>query len=128
MVNAAVESASVVSVPPDQPPDGPSPERDEPAEVDRYSVEPLGESYRNYRWIKPLDVEWAQYCNRILIEHGALRSQYVYDSRYKARWRARYLMRLWGDLGIHARWELREHVDRFDGGFIWTIEYLGRAG
>jgi hypothetical protein len=96
-------------------------------EVDRYTVGPLGEGYRRHRWIKPLDAQWAEYCDRLMLEHGAVRGQLVYDTRYQARWRGRRLMRLWEDLGLHPRWELREHVDRARGGWVWTIEYLGRA-
>jgi hypothetical protein len=111
---------------PPNPPAPPAAPR--PAEVDRYDVEPLGESYRRMRWIKPLDVEWAEYCDRIMLEHGAIRGQLVYDTRHKARWRARRLMGLWEDLGLHPRWEVREHINRAPGGYVWTIEYLGRGG
>lgn len=97
-------------------------------ELDKYDVAPLGEGYRRLRWIKPLDAEWAEYCDRIMREHGAVRGQLVYRTRDQARWRARRLMALWEDLGLHPRWELREHIDKVRGGFVWTIEYLGRAG
>jgi len=97
-----------------------------PVEVDKYTVRPLGDDYRRHRWIKPLDAQWADYSNRIMLEHGAVRGQLVYRTRDKARWRARRLIRLWDDLGMHERWELREHIDRAPGGWIWTIEHLGR--
>jgi hypothetical protein len=120
-----MDSASVATTRHDRPP-ATAPAA--PAEVDRYSVTPLDEGYRRYRWIKPLDAEWAQYCDRILREHGAVRGQLVYERHAQARWRARRLEKLWVDLGLHERWELREHIDKVRGGWIWTIEYLGRAG
>jgi hypothetical protein len=113
-----MEPATASSTSPDPPAEG----------VDRYSVTSLGERYRRHRWIKPLDVEWAEYCDKIIREHGAIRGQIVYDTHGQARWRSRRLMNLWEDLGMHSRSELREHIDRVRGGFIWTIEYLGRGG
>jgi hypothetical protein len=28
---------------------------------------------------------------------------------------------------LHERWELREHVEPKQGGFVWAVEYLGRS-
>jgi hypothetical protein len=117
-------AAPAAPAPDHAPPGNGAPRR---SEVDKYDVTPLGEGYRRHRWIKPLDAEWAEYCDRIMLEHGAVRGQLVYERREQARWRGRRLMRLWEDLGLHPRWELREHVDRVRGGFVWTIEYLGRG-
>jgi hypothetical protein len=98
-----------------------------PAGVDRYDVEPLGESYRRFRWIKPVDVEWARRCDRIMLEYGAIRGQLVYDSHREARGRALRLIRLWADLGLRSRSEVHAHVNRVEGGWAWAIQ-LARPG
>jgi hypothetical protein len=30
------------------------------------------------------------------------------------------------ELDMHPRWELREHTERRDGGWRWTVEYVPR--
>jgi hypothetical protein len=99
-----------------------------PVEIDKYDVHPMGEMYRRHRWIKPMDADWARYCDQMMSEHGSVRSSLVFDTRYKARARARKLEELWHNLGLRSRWEYREHVDRVKGGYIWTLESLGRQG
>jgi hypothetical protein len=61
-------------------------------------------------------------------EYGAVMGTRVYAKRHQARWRARYLIGLLVDLEMHPRWELREHTDRRDGGWAWTVEYVRRRG
>ena len=93
-----------------------------------YDVEPPGEYYVRQRWIRPEDVEWAQMCDRILMEHGAVRGQLAYNTKRKAQWRAHKLIWLLNDLHIRPRWQLREHVSHVKAGYIWTVEYVGRYG
>lgn len=98
----------------------PTPEDDTP--------KPPGEAFIRHRWIKPDDIEWAQDSDKILLEHGAVKGSRVYSERHHARWRARKLIKLMVDLRIHERWQLKEHVNRESGGYVWHIEYLGRRG
>lgn len=78
------------------------------------------------RWIPRRRVEWANECNEILTEHGAVTGETVYPERHHARWRAQSLIKLLVDLNLHERWQLREHTDKTPGGWIWTVEYLAR--
>ena len=91
-------------------------------------VEPPGDTYTRQRWIRPGDIEWAQKCDRILIEHDAVRGLLVYPTRRKAQWRAQKLIGLLNDLHIRPRWQLREHTSPVEGGYLWTVEYTGRYG
>ena len=77
------------------------------------------------RRISPERVEWARYCDQILVEHGAIRGIKVYPRRDQARWQGRSLMALLVELRLHDRSELRGHTDRVKGGWVWTVEYLG---
>jgi hypothetical protein len=96
-----------------------------PRRVTEYDVAPLGESYRRHRWIRPSDIEWAERADRILMEHGAIRSVVAYGSWREARGRGLRLIALWSDLGLRPRSQLREDVVQVEGGFVWTIEYVG---
>lgn len=89
------------------------------------NVGPPDDYFTRARYIRPSDAEWVTYCNGILMEHGAVTGRTIYENRHKARWQARRLIRLMVELRIHERWQLREHVDRKDGGWRWTVEYLG---
>jgi hypothetical protein len=71
-------------------------------------------------------VEWARDADRILLEYGAVRGARVYAQRHQARWQARSLISLLVELRLHDRAELREHTDRLAGGWVWTVEYVGR--
>ena len=79
------------------------------------------------RWIPHHRAEWARDCNRILLEHGAVTGSTIYRERHQARWGARYLIGLLVELDMHPRPALREHTDRKDGGWAWTIEYVRSA-
>jgi hypothetical protein len=71
-------------------------------------------------------VDWARDADRILLEHGAVRGTKVYPERHRSRWQARALISLLVELRLHDRAELREHTDRLAGGWVWTVEYVGR--
>ena len=77
------------------------------------------------RWIKPQNVEWTEYCCKIAREYGWVESKRVYDTRVAARHHARKLIRWAGELELCERWELIEHVNRKDDGYIWAVEYVG---
>ena len=78
------------------------------------------------RWIPSSRVDFVRRADAIMLEHGSVHGQVIYETRHKARWKARYLIDLMVDLRLHQRWELREHVERKDGGYMWAVEYLGR--
>lgn len=78
------------------------------------------------RWIPARKVEQVRAADAIMVEHGSVHGRAMYDKRHVARWKARYLIGLMVDLGLHDRWELREHVERKDGGYVWAVEFLGR--
>lgn len=78
------------------------------------------------RWVAGRTVEQVRAADAILLEHGSVHGRTVYDKRHVARWKARHLISLMVDLGLHQRWELREHVERKQGGYVWAVEYLGR--
>lgn len=89
--------------------------------------QPPDATFVRRRWISRRRVEWAQDCDRIMREHGAVTSATVYKERHHARWRAQSLIKLMVELELHERWELREHTDRKEGGWTWTVEYLARS-
>jgi hypothetical protein len=78
------------------------------------------------RWVSADKVEWALRANDVLADWGAVTSPFVFDTKYKARWRARYLIRLLVELNLHETWELCEHTEKKNGGYQWTVEYVGR--
>ena len=78
------------------------------------------------RWIPRGRRDWALASDRIMMEHGAVFGTSVYSQRHHARWRAQSLIRLMVELRLHERWQLAEHVERRDGGWIWSVEYKGR--
>jgi hypothetical protein len=79
------------------------------------------------RWIPHQKAEYARQANQILREHGGVTGTITYRHRHQARWRAQYLIRLMVELDIHPRWELREHTERVDSGWRWTVEYVPRS-
>jgi hypothetical protein len=89
-------------------------------------VQPPRDELVRRRWIPSRTVEEVRAADAVLVEHGSVYGTVVYDSRHKARWKARRLIDLMVDLRFHQRWELREHVERRQGGFVWAVEYLGR--
>lgn len=90
-------------------------------------IEPPDDVMVNRRWIGKHRVGWARECNRIMLDNGAVAGATVYQARHRARWRARALIALMVDLEMHPRWQLREHTDRKDGGWVWTVEYLRKG-
>jgi hypothetical protein len=86
---------------------------------------PPPDYFARARWIRPRDAKWAEDCNRILLEHGAVTGRTIYERREQARWRARRLIRLLVELRLHERWHLTEHVFRDSSGWKWTVEYKG---
>ena len=62
-----------------------------------------------------------------MLEHGAVFGTVVQE-RHQAHWRAKKLTRLMVELGLHEREELRYHTDRRKGGWLWSVEYLGKNG
>jgi len=89
---------------------------------------PPDASYVRQRWIPRRRVEWAEQCDRILLEHGAVVGTQVYEQRHQARWKAQALIKLLVDLRMHERGELSEHTERRAGGWSWSVEYLRRNG
>jgi hypothetical protein len=80
------------------------------------------------RWIPKHRVDWALACDRIMMEHGRVIGSRVYPDRHLARYRAQSLIRLMVELRLHERWELGEHVQRQNGGWVWSVEYVRRRG
>jgi hypothetical protein len=72
-------------------------------------------------------VDWAKDADRVMLEHGSVFGTVRY-TRDSARWHARKLAALMVDLDLHDRWELRWHTARREGGWIWSLEYLGKNG
>jgi hypothetical protein len=84
------------------------------------------DEFIRHRWIPAREVEWVKSANAIMLEHGAVYSSRLYPKRHVARWRAERLIKLMVELRLHQRWELRQHVERKAGGYIWAVEYLGK--
>ena len=91
-------------------------------------VEPPDGVYVRQRWIPKARRDWVIDCDRIMLEHGAVRGARIYPNRNAARWHAQALIRLMVELRIHNRDEMREHTERSGNGFVWSVEYLGRHG
>ena len=90
--------------------------------------EPPSDTFRRARWVPTYRVEWAEQCDRIMRSHGAVYGSNVYPARHLARWRAKYLIKLMVELGLHERWELVEHTEHRGTGWVWSVEYVGRGG
>ena|ERR1700757_3948315 len=90
-------------------------------------VEPPDDVYVRQRYIRRELVEWAQECDRIMMKHGVVVGQTVYSTRNRARYPARNLKRILVALDMREGWQLREHVERASGGWVWSVEYLGRT-
>lgn len=88
------------------------------------SPQPPDATYVRQRWISRGNVEWAKQCDRLLAEFGAVRGTVIYERRHSARWRARKLISYLVDLGLRQRWQLREHTERHEGGYTWSVELL----
>lgn len=90
------------------------------------AVRPPDAAYVRQRWIPRKTVDWVEECDAILSSHGVAVGQKRYATRDSARHHARRLKRLLVELRMREEWELREHMEQVDGGWIWSVEYLGR--
>jgi hypothetical protein len=88
-------------------------------------VEPPNAVYTHQRFIKSETVEWVEECDRILTAYGLVRCTGIHEKRKTARNRCERLIRYMVDLKMHERWELIQHVERKDGGYIWSVELRG---
>ena len=84
-----------------------------------------GEAWVPRRQVSREDRAWAVRADEIMVEHGLVAGADTYPRRHHARWRARKLIGLMVDLGIHNRRELREHTTAHRDGWVWAVEYLG---
>lgn len=83
------------------------------------------EYFTRARWVRSEDAEWAMKSDELLVKHGAVYGPTIYAKHHVARQRARRLKQLIVRLRLKEEWEMREHVERKDGGWIWIIEYIG---
>jgi hypothetical protein len=91
-------------------------------------VGPPPDAVLTHRRYVPLHmVEWAKEADWVMLEYGSVFGTVRY-TRDSARWHARKLADLMVSLGLHERWELRWHTERREGGWVWSVEYLGRNG
>jgi len=81
--------------------------------------------YVRQRYIRREIVDWVQECDRILMDYGIVAGQLVYDKRKTARNRAERLIRYLVELRLREKWQLVEHTERKDGGYVWSVEYRG---
>lgn len=89
-------------------------------------VRPPDAAYVRQRWIPQRTVNWVRECDSILSSHGVVVGRNRYPNREAARHHARRLKRLLVELRMREGWELREHMEQVEGGWIWSVEYLGR--
>jgi hypothetical protein len=89
---------------------------------------PPSDEFVRRRYIPAWRVQWVEQCDRIMIEYGAVYGSSVYPERHLARWRAKWLVKVMVELGLHERWQLIEHTQRRDTGWIWSVEYAGMMG
>ena len=90
-------------------------------------MEPPDPAYARQRWIPQKTVAWVKQCNAVLVEHGVVVSVKRYRTRDQARGHVRALKRLMVELRLHQPWQLREHMEKVEGGWMWSLEYLGRS-
>lgn len=105
-----------------------------PGEADRLADDPRpggpaleapDASYTRHRWIPKRTVDWVRQADRIMLEHGVVEGRALLAKRYQARHRAQRLIRLMVELRLHEKWELAEHTEYRDGGWVWSVEYKG---
>lgn len=63
-----------------------------------------------------------------MLEYRAVVFSTVVQERHQADWTGKKLTRLMVELGLHDRREIRYHTEPKDGGWIWSVEYLGKDG
>ncbi len=90
-------------------------------------VEPPDDVYVKQRYIRRDLVQYVKECDEIMTTHGLVVGALTYPTKERARYPARNLKRLMVELRIHEAWQLREHVERAGGGWVWSVEYLGRT-
>lgn len=88
-------------------------------------VEPPEQVYVRQRYIPREIVDWVMECDEILMRYGLVRGSMVYIHQHTARNKAARLIRYMDELRVHERWELKEHTERRDGGWAWSVEYVG---
>lgn len=81
--------------------------------------------YARRNWIPSHRTEWARRNFEIAVEHGWVEGLTIYDTKDKARQKARYLMDKIVQLDLAQRWQLVGHVAKRQGGWIWSVEYTG---
>lgn len=94
------------------------------AVADRTPTEPEPALIRA-RWVRGVDREWVEQCDRILMEHGVVSSHNAYERRTTAKRRVWRLRQLMIDLKLHEAWELVTHTERKGAGWGWHLEYVG---
>lgn len=88
-------------------------------------VGPPSDEFVRRRWIPAHRADWTRKCFAHMLESGAVSSSTIYDTYDKARWRARYLRDKIVELELAQKWQMKEHIDRKNGGYVWTVEYIG---
>jgi hypothetical protein len=96
--------------------------------AEHVEFEPGHEVLVRRRWLKPATVEWVLGADQTLMEYGIVQGTHIYDTRTRARCKARRLIDLMVRLELHERWELVEHVNPYRGGYVWAVEYAGKGG
>ena len=96
--------------------------------VSDHLPQPPDAVYVRQRWIPLERAQWAKQCDAILNEYGMVTGSIAYETRTRARYRARALIKLLVDLRLHERWQLAEHTDERAGGWYWTVELNRREG
>jgi hypothetical protein len=81
--------------------------------------------YVRQRYIRREIVDWVMECDDIMMRYGAVRGAMVYEKRKTARNRAERLIRYLVELRIRERWQLVEHTEHRDHGYVWSVEYRG---
>ena len=91
-------------------------------------MRPPDATYVKQRWIPLARIEYLKHCSSILVGHGSVVADESYRTRDAARGHVRRIRDDMVDLRLHESWQLRQHVEKINGSWIWSIEYLGRNG
>lgn len=76
-------------------------------------------------WVSPETVAWMHACDQVMRERGEVTDQRTYPSRSQARNKARRLINLMIDFGVHSRPNLVEHTERRGERWGWSVRYIG---
>lgn len=88
-------------------------------------VEAPERAYTLQRFMPATTVQWVQECDEIMMSKGLVRGKWIYEKRKTARNRAERLIKCMVDLNLHERWQLMQHVEQYQGGYKWSVEYRG---